>query len=374
MAPASKRILAVGMLPPPLGGQALMFQWAAEQLAQAYDVTLIDLQVQKNIGESGSLSLHKVSRLVILTIECLKRTLGQPKYDALYYCPSGPSKIGVLKDLLLLSILRRAARKTVYHFHGTGGMALLHNWGGPLLFWAKCAMFRPDATFRCADVTPNDSALCESRSDIILPNGIPDPFAGDEASPPENLTLSFIGALTKEKGIFDIVEIVHILKNKYPNLVVNLIGEGTGEEVSALDALIDSYNLKDNIIRRGVLAGQAKFDLLRASTLFLFPTFFRAETQPLAVIEALAIGLPAIVSDWRGLRTLIDDGVNGAVLPPQKPEVFAAKIDEIIKSGKLPDMRKAARAMFLARYTAAHFQRNLCKAFDEALKDRNGPS
>jgi glycosyltransferase involved in cell wall biosynthesis len=181
-----------------------------------------------------------------------------------------------------------------------------------------------------------------------------------------SLTFAYTGALTKEKGVFDIIEIARLLR-KYPALKVNLIGEGTLAEVGQLDDLIKKYGLRCAVRRCGVLSGKEKFDILKESTMFLFPTFFRAETQPLAVIEALALGIPAIVSDWRGLKSIIQDGVNGAILPPQNPQAFADRIEQIIQSNEFSEMKRAARETYLAHFTQEGFFGRISAVFSEAL-------
>ena len=119
------RMLAVGMLPPPFGGQSIMFQRAVDGLQPNYDLTVIDTQFQKNLGESGSFSMRKVWIFVRLLLLKLMPLFFKARYDVLYYCLSGPSTFGVLKDLIFLIPLRARARKTVYHIHGAGGVKYL---------------------------------------------------------------------------------------------------------------------------------------------------------------------------------------------------------------------------------------------------------
>jgi hypothetical protein len=52
-------LLAVGMLPPPITGQALMFKRAVDALQQRYDLEVIDTQFQKTAGEYGLFSIKK---------------------------------------------------------------------------------------------------------------------------------------------------------------------------------------------------------------------------------------------------------------------------------------------------------------------------
>jgi len=101
--------------------------------------------------------------------------------------------------------------------------------------------------------------------------------------------------------------------------------------------------------------------------LFLFPTFFRAETQPLVAIEAAALGVPCVASDWRGLRSIVVDGETGRLAPPRQPEKFVEAILTLLDSEGLPAMRTASRARFLDNFTRDAFVDRLSKAFVETL-------
>lgn len=368
-----KRILAVGMLPPPHGGQAIMFDWAVRRLSEIYSVDVVDIQAQKNIGAVGRLSFNKLLVLASIIRRCLAILLSFRDYDVLYYCPSGPSGIGLLKDLAILTLLRSRAHRIVYHFHGTGGIAHLLNMHPLIVNWARKVMFAPDLTIRCAAVEPNDALLCGSQRDVILANGIPDPGAPGEVGERRELRFCFIGAVTEEKGVLDLVEIARRLREYRSDFVIDLIGEGLDDEIERLDALIAAHGLQRHLVRRGVLLGEQKFAVLRKATLFLFPTYFRAETQPLVVIEAAAVGVPSVASDWRGLRSIVVDGVTGALIPPRSPAAFADKVIELLESGKLPAMKRAARQHFLENFTQELFLRRLEEIFASLLNEnQNG--
>lgn len=366
------RVLAVGMLPPPLGGQALMFEAAVRHFDHRARIDVIDLQVQQNIGEAGLFSLGKLLSLAKIVGRCLKLGLSRGRFDILYYCPSGPSTFGVLKDVLLLALLRPFCRNTVYHFHATGGINFLLDRGAVVRGLAKWFIWKPDLSIRCADVEPNDAVLCQSKRLATVWNGIQDPlelFTEEwRWTPPERLTLSFIGAMTEEKGIFDLVRAAGILKRTGVDFQINFIGEGTREEIAKFDELVTSEGCMENIVRLGVLSGRAKFEALGRSTFFTFPTFFRAETQPLVVIEALAMGVPAIVSDWRGLRSLVTDGEEGMIVPPRNPDALAHAIQFLVADGDLAAMSARARRKFEDCFTLSKFEANLSREVEHLLE------
>ena len=106
--------------------------------------------------------------------------------------------------------------------------------------------------------------------------------------------------------MFDLVEIARLLRDKGRRFTMSIVGEGLPDEIARLEELIRRYDLTKSVRLTGVLVGEEKFRLLRRTTIFLFPTFFRAETQPTALMEALAVGVPIVAYDWlRALTPLL---------------------------------------------------------------------
>ena len=141
-------ILAVGMLPPPLGGQALMFQRAIEALSQNYRLDVIDAQIQRSLAELGVFSWRKVLRFIAIFGRRVVPCIWKPKYDMLYYCLSSGSMLGLIKDLCFLTVLRPKARRTIYHLHGAGGVTLLLKSNIMFRAWTRFVLFKPDLVLR----------------------------------------------------------------------------------------------------------------------------------------------------------------------------------------------------------------------------------
>ena len=174
---------------------------------------------------------------------------------------------------------------------------------------------------------------------------------------------TFVGLVTEDKGVFDLVEIARLLRDRDYRFTLSIVGEGTPQEIARLKEKICRYDLEKFVRLTGVLVGKQKFKLLQQTTIFLFPTYFRAETQPTAIMEALALGVPAVAYDWRGIKTIIDQGVNGYLVPPRDVNAFCQAIEQILKGGKIDDMRLAARRIFLERFTLDRHIEALLLAF-----------
>ncbi|MEX2285186.1 MAG: glycosyltransferase family 4 protein [Gemmatimonadota bacterium] len=359
------RVLAVGTLPPPIGGQALMFQQAIDALAERARVDTLDIQAQRNIGESGRLRFRKVAAFIALLLRKALPLRFGPSYDVLYYCPAGPNLLGLLKDIVLLSLLRPRARHSVFHFHASGSGLFIQNRAAILRKLAARYLHEPDLAIRCADVEPNDARLYHAKANCIVYNGIPDPMVESSITPrrPDDIhTLTYIGALIEDKGIFDLISIAGILKSRDLPFVLHVVGEGTAKVAARFDRLVTEHGLADCVQRRGVLTGKAKFDLLVTTDVFVFPSYFRAETQPLAIIEAQAMGVPAVAYDWRGINTTVADGESGYLVPVRDTSGFAQRVLQILERSTVQRMGGNARRHYLEHFTLARFRRELSTA------------
>lgn len=359
-------LLAVGMLPPPVTGQALMFRRAVDALPKHYDLTVIDSQFQKRVGEAGLLSVRKVLQFFALLFGKIAPVVLTKKFDILYYCVAGPSTIGLVKDLVFLTFLRLRARKTVYHFHGFGGVTLLMKSNALLRAWTRLVLIKPDLVVRPA--SPSDDAIhCKARRDTIVDNGIEDPLtlvtSRPNKWPSAPLSFTFIGIVTEGKGVFELVEIANLLRDRGHRFTLSIVGEGKPEEVARLKQQIVERDLTEFVVLTGVLLGEQKFDLLQQTTIFLFPTYYQAETQPTVIMEAIGLGVPAVAYDWRGISTIIDQGVNGYVVPSRDVDAFCDAIEKILTEGNIDRMRAAARRIFLERFTLNIHVDELMRAF-----------
>ncbi len=105
----------------------------------------------------------------------------------------------------------------------------------------------------------------------------------------------FLGRLHYTKGIFDLVKIwANIIKIK-PRAKLALIGDGEKAIVIKLKREIKKNNLENNILFLGYLIRKEKFKALKEGRIFVFPS--SDESWGVAVMEALACGLPAVVYD-----------------------------------------------------------------------------
>ncbi len=111
---------------------------------------------------------------------------------------------------------------------------------------------------------------------------------------------------------------------------------------------------------------------LQASDIFLLPSETQSngdeEGIPVAIMEAMACGLPIVSTRHAGIPELIDDGVEGILVPERDPVALAAAIESLARS---PERRKqmgeAGRKKILRQYDSAALDRQLLSTLEGLL-------
>jgi len=106
--------------------------------------------------------------------------------------------------------------------------------------------------------------------------------------------------------------------------------------------------------------------LLVALDLFVMPS--RWEGLPMALLEAMACGKAAVVTSVGGIPSVIDDGSNGVMLPPQQPAAMAQALARLIGDATLrASLGATARECALKRYDVGRALQSYEQMYGEAL-------
>lgn len=143
------------------------------------------------------------------------------------------------------------------------------------------------------------------------------PYTGDM------LHIVSVGRLAPEKHFENIIPVAKALRDMSVDFVWHIVGEGP--ERSKLEALIAESGLKNHVILEGSKSNP--YPYMKYADLFVHPSY--VESQGLTVLEAMALGIPCVVTKSLGPCEFIEDGVNG-LLTEQSPESLTEKVLAIL--------------------------------------------
>lgn len=180
--------------------------------------------------------------------------------------------------------------------------------------------------------------------------------------------LLFLGRVHPKKGCDLLIEAFARHARREPRLHLVVAGPGDDAYVQALQRLAAQHGVAERITWTGLLQGPAKWGALRAAEAFVLPS--HQENFGVAVVEALAVGTPVLISRevniWRGIT---DDGAGLAEAATS--EGAAALIDRwlALPAGARAAMGRAALACFARRFHVDAAARTLALTLGQARRD-----
>ena len=365
------RILVVGQTPPPFGGQAVMIRKFLDGSYSGLRLFHVRLAFSDSMEEVGRFSMKKVG---VLLATILRIWVARFRYrtPVLYYPPSGPNKVPVLRDLVLLCSTRWIFAQVVFHFHAGG----VSGFAGQLPAWLRpffrLAYGRPTLAIRTAEQNPDDGAALGAAHDVVVPNGVRD-MRGSVPEPSftsdGTIVLLFTGVLIPSKGVRVLLEAVQMLIAQGQDVRLELMGRwGDAGFQQETMRFVEANGLAERVLFLGEKRDTEKFRHFAECDIFCFPSYFEAESFGLVLVEAMMFSKPVVTTRWRGIPSVVQDGVNGFKVPIRDARAVADKIRVLIGD---PDLRRRmgaeGRRIFEERFTLERFHRNMEQALAMAL-------
>lgn len=180
------------------------------------------------------------------------------------------------------------------------------------------------------------------RFDAVSPAGVREEFG----VAPGRLLMGVIGRLHPQKGHEDLLQALATLRARAPQ-PFSCLFIGDGELREPLKARVRELGLDDVVVFTGLRRDVPR--LLVALDLFVMPS--RWEGLPMALLEAMACGKPAVVTAVGGIPSVIDDGRNGVLLPPEQPAAMTDALQRLLADAELrARLGSAARECALRLY------------------------
>jgi len=181
--------------------------------------------------------------------------------------------------------------------------------------------------------------------------------------PPHIPVVSFVGLLSERKGVVDFVDSAPLVLKRFPKAIFVLAGAegGKGREVIIK---IDKYGIRDSFRILGNRNDVPR--ILSASDMLVLPSL--ADPLPLAVLEAMAAGIPVVATRSGGCEEMVEDGVTGRLVSVKNPAMLAEAIIELLQSpSKRVLMGLSACRRFADKFSYPRYISRFEEDLDESL-------
>jgi glycosyltransferase involved in cell wall biosynthesis len=182
------------------------------------------------------------------------------------------------------------------------------------------------------------------------------------------INIVYISNMTPSKGYMDIAYAIKFLRAQKENFTihVNFIGEWLSrEQEEAFLSFIKKNSLEDIIKISGKISDRQKLKkLMYEGHIFILPTYFPKEAQPLSIIEALNAGMPVITTRHASIPEYIREGYNGFFVETKAPDQIAEAIKKLADEFLWKKMSLSARASFIEMFGIERYKANMFRLFD----------
>ena len=176
-----------------------------------------------------------------------------------------------------------------------------------------------------------------STKTVVVHNGID--LSNFTYFKPERLgkkaVIGFVGTIAYRKGLDILFKSIALLINAYQiDVILEIWGEGDSQYLAFLKAMAKELNIDDNIRFAGYSSNLS--NILPKFNVLVVPS--RGESFSLVVIEGMAAGVPVVATKCGGPEEIIDNGVDGLLVPSEDYESLAKAIKQVIEN---PDKAKS---------------------------------
>nr|WP_281253329.1 glycosyltransferase [Longibacter salinarum] len=198
---------------------------------------------------------------------------------------------------------------------------------------------------------------------------IPPPWRGDieeidQDDKTKHPTVLFMSRLHPKKNVLGLLEAWQNVSQEHPRAELIIAGSGEDEYVDMLHARVRDLGIEHSVSFPGFVTGEDKARLLKTSWLFVLPS--HQENFGVAVLEALAAGLPVVISDAVQLDAFVTANDLGKVVPRETPAISSALTTALDDPKWLSDRAKRAPTIVADQFSLEQIGKQL-KAMYEAI-------
>jgi glycosyltransferase involved in cell wall biosynthesis len=202
------------------------------------------------------------------------------------------------------------------------------------------------------------SGLDDSRLEVVrlgvdcaaLRPAEPSLATSSASSPSKSLRFVCTGRMVAAKGHRILLEALARLASEGVDFTCTLIGDGPERPV--LESLCTRLGIEDHVRFLGSMAHQPTLSEVAKADVFVLASF--AEGLPVALMEAMALGIPCVSTTIAAIPELIEDQVNGRLVPPANSEVLHTVLKQLANNAELrSQLGQRGRATVEKRYNLA---------------------
>jgi glycosyltransferase involved in cell wall biosynthesis len=334
-------------------GQAMMFQLLIDEISNNnFDFLIIDISEKESFRKSGSFSFKRLTQYLKLFLKYLFFLIRFPR--EIIYITISQSLPGFLRDFFFISFGRLFNLKIIAHQFGGNFYNFYYNQPLFVRHLIKYLYLKVDQIVVEGEFSKNNFKFLDNsfRNITIIPNGLPERNLANvypkEYSLKCEFNLLYLSNLILSKGYLDVLEAVNLLVNKFKiNVKCSFVGSfvlSNDDPPNTTIQMCKNYffnYIHANCLENHVSYSESKYGIAKQeeflkSNVFILPSYYLNEGQPVSVLEAISYGVVPILTKYRLMPQMITVD-SGLFVEPKNPDSIVQNILFLINN---PDIYK----------------------------------
>lgn len=331
------KIIFIGNYPPPFSGQSIAFK----TLVDGYKIESKDYYVINTIEKIGKRgNVYRMLDYTCVIFRLLYLLLFK-KIETIYHIVSSNKK-GFIRDYVIINLSYIFRKRIILHSHN-GNYDQFFDLSSERLQKTiyKTLGKASKIILLSKKLRKTFYFISEDEKFAYVNNGLPieRPKVLNK-SKEGRISILYLSNLIESKGYLDIINAALIMKEmkivqKFHfhfagDFMLNSSQDKSYNSINKAHQiffnLIKENKLSDYITYHGIVQGEKKNNLLHNADVFLLPTYYNIEAQPITIIEAIAYGCAIFSTNYRGIPEMLIDGHNGQYVEPNSPSDIVEKL------------------------------------------------
>jgi len=150
-------------------------------------------------------------------------------------------------------------------------------------------------------------------------------YSTDEKEP--GILLQVGGARARKDPITCLEAVVLLMEKKLP-VKLDIVGPNTDDAMPQVEAFIEKHDLREVVRIHGLVSAEDVENFYRNADIFVMSSL--EESSPIAIVQAMAAGLPVVSTNVGGISEMVEDKKNSFLIDPGDSRALAEKIERLI--------------------------------------------
>jgi glycosyltransferase involved in cell wall biosynthesis len=366
--PGIRPLIVIGPTPPPIHGVAFTTPHVLAAISSLGRLAAhLETRDPRPVTTTGRLDVRNLWLGLLHSWRLAGLLRRQP--DADVYLPLSQGTWGFLRDAAFIWLARAARRRVYVHLNGGLFRRFYDDAPRPMQAFMRATLREVHEAWV---LTPAHAAIFDGlipRDRVrLLENAADDPTAEweDGRRGSDGRRILYLSNLVPAKGCFDLLAALERLGDAGRGAHVRFVGEA--DEDVADEVRRRGQELARNGVEielAGVHVDEAKAADFQWADIFVLPSKYPPEGQPLVLLEAMAAALPIVSTRHSGIPHTVRDGQEGLLVEPADVAALADALGRLMSDRDLRErLGRAGRVRYERVYTPSAFQQRVADLFD----------